>query len=720
MRRIKTRLTPLQHLSLLDGRWQVTGEDPQFFLRWRFGKAIPSGYYRIDAMGGEGLDQLTGASLYVDSGKGFNEAERIPLRFGRGAGSSWMSWAQFMSPAKRLRFDPSEGGDRPGFNVDSLILRPAQTPPSPHRPGPRGGPKVLLNLIRLLPGEHGAGGAGRVCIGLIRSLPEHVQLRVAIAPYHHGLSVSHPDVEFVILDSDDGASLGIHLEWCDCYVDPLNGLRPKNIPPNVCVIAILHDLQHMRLPQFFSLAERRGREAEYGYAAARADRLVAVSEYEKHNLQEFYDKKNVSVVYNSGFMAEDSGLDIKEVRRRRAVATERSSYLFYPAVPWAHKNHEKLVQAIALLAREGIRIPLVLTNTLGKTGIGERLSTLISMLGVADLVSQKSFLPEAELLDLTLGATAVVFPSLYEGFGIPLVDAMQLGVPIIASDAAAIPEICGDAAAYFTNASNAIALASDLRAFWRDTTLRNTLAEKGFRESNRFSASMSAAALARTIKQTIDEKRENSTIAQIWPKPAAPFKALSAFVIYDELSGSQRRDLSKISDINAFHAAIFGLDASVTVGLSVSLASDPTTQGTFMSARNLICFDDGEYGISFAAQEFQSRHCDGKCHIITHYTGIEQKYHPAQIRAISLALDLHPDAGYVQVVPDAPDVKLEELPDEVSGVLAYERLRREGAVRFDVAVRRDALPGISLGTFEFLSGLCTRERRLIVPEISNS
>jgi len=720
LRSVKFRLKPAHDLVRKGNFWTAVGEDPQFVLSWRFPRVLPAGVYTLTAVGGVDLSTLLRPSLYIDTGAGFNEAERVVVAFTEWSGRI-SSRVSFERPVCALRFDPSDGDERPTFALEALTLDPYVVETTPE--GLETVPKVLLNLVRLLPGDRGAGGAGRVCLAFVRELPNYVHLRVAIPPYHAHLAAAHPKADFVIVPSDDGAHLALHLAWCDCYVDPLNALRPKAISPETAVIAILQDLQQMRLPQFFSPAERRMRAAEYGYAAARADRLIAISDYERENLRRFYGRTEVSVVHYAGFMAEDSGLSEEDVRaaRERARANTKP-YLIYPAVPWLHKNHEVLVQAIALLRRRGLDIPLALTNTRGKAGHGERISTLAEMLGVADLVERKAFLPERELLDLTIGAAGMIFPSLYEGFGIPLTDAMQLGVPIIAARRAATPEICGDAAAYFSSPQNAVAVADDLASFWRDADGRASLAEAGLQRAKQFSSARVGAALVEALKTTIANKKTRGGDAErAAPAPADPFAPLAVCVIFRDLIADDLARLAKVKNIAAFYAAMFGSDARVTACLDIALAADPQIAAVFAGAERVICYDaTAPGGEAFAVQDFAMRHDDAALHLVTRYPDCAKRYDPVAVRALEHAMMLHPDADYAFADHRVCDYILHPPPGEIEGVLGFEQRRREGAVVFDALIRRDAISPEPHGSFAFLGGFATRARRLVAPEVTRS
>jgi glycosyltransferase involved in cell wall biosynthesis len=142
----------------------------------------------------------------------------------------------------------------------------------------------------------------------------------------------------------------------------------------------------------------------------------------------------------------------------------REPFLLYPARAWPHKNHARLFEAFALLRRERPELRLVLTG-------GGTLPAL------PDGVDARGLVDRAELVSLLQRASALVFPSLYEGFGLPPLEAMACGCPVASSNAGALPEVVGDAARLF-DPQDARAMADAVRdvldagADWTERGLR--------------------------------------------------------------------------------------------------------------------------------------------------------------------------------------------------------------------------------------------------------
>jgi glycosyltransferase involved in cell wall biosynthesis len=231
---------------------------------------------------------------------------------------------------------------------------------------------------------------------------------------------------------------------------PLSVMIPRvERPPAVTTV---HDLQHEHYPRFFSRGELAYRRAVYGWTVARSRMLIAISEHARAALLERYglDAQRVRTIH----LGIDHG-------RFSPGGGPREPFLLYPANRWRHKNHDLLFDGFALLRSERPELRLVLTGT------GHDRSPL--PVGVE---SRGHVSPDA-LVDLYRSAACLVFPSLYEGFGLPPLEAMACGCPVAVSNATSLPEVCGDAAEYFDPSSAEDMAAAILRA------LEGRLVERG-------------------------------------------------------------------------------------------------------------------------------------------------------------------------------------------------------------------------------------------------
>ncbi len=192
------------------------------------------------------------------------------------------------------------------------------------------------------------------------------------------------------------------------------------------LVTTILDLQHEHLPTFFSRAERSYRRAAYRSAVEQSERVITISNYSARDVSERLGvpEDRVRPIH--------LGLDHDVFS---PGDEPREPFLLYPARAWPHKNHERLFAAFGEVRRRHPGVELLLTAYEGPP----------TPHGVRSL----GHIPLVELRDLYRRASGLVFPSLYEGFGQPPLEAMACGCPVASSHAASLPEVCGDAARLF-------------------------------------------------------------------------------------------------------------------------------------------------------------------------------------------------------------------------------------------------------------------------------
>jgi glycosyltransferase involved in cell wall biosynthesis len=240
---------------------------------------------------------------------------------------------------------------------------------------------------------------------------------------------------------------------------------PLTVPfprSRAAAVVTLHDVQHHDLPELFSAARRTFRRRAYDRAARRAAAVIVPSDFVRGRAvaQLGLDPAHVHVI----------PLGVDHALFAPGEDT-RQPFLLYPAHALPHKNHARLLEAFALLRAELPDLRLVLTG--GGLECLEPLPEGVERLGVV---------PVEELASLYRTAACLVFPSLYEGFGLPPLEAMASGCPVAASNVGAIPEVCGDAAVFLDPADGA-AIANGVR---EALALADELHELGIARAARF------------------------------------------------------------------------------------------------------------------------------------------------------------------------------------------------------------------------------------------
>ncbi len=266
----------------------------------------------------------------------------------------------------------------------------------------------------------------------------------------------------------------------DVLHHPVTVPIPRLRTPTVTTV---FDVQHHERPELFGRAELAFRRWAYDGAAERADAVVTTSEYSRDRLAEYTGASPERIV------AIPMGIDHDRFRPEKDAADDElrpllddlGSFVVYPANLWPHKNHERLIDALALVADQDLT--LVLTGqTYG------RLDPLVERAlgrGVGARVRHLGYL-DAELVPaLYRAADALVFPSLYEGFGSPPLEAMACGCPVASATSASLAEIVTGAAVVIDPESpESIAAAIDrVRG---DSALRTELYAAGIERAGRF------------------------------------------------------------------------------------------------------------------------------------------------------------------------------------------------------------------------------------------
>ncbi len=252
-------------------------------------------------------------------------------------------------------------------------------------------------------------------------------------------------------------------------------------------VALVHDLQHLTFPQFFSSEELSERQRSLEFHKKHSS-IVVMSDFDRNSLIEQMGLPPEAVfTVRPGVLARISKVERHAAERcLRKLRLEQQRYFVYPANFWPHKNHEMLLTAFAL-ARAGelpLDFKLVCPGPPNKRMI--ELQDAANALGLADSAVFPGFLSAKEFAALMQSSAGLVFPSLYEGYGTTLVEAMAAGCPVACSDHASLREVAGDAALLFDPRRPKL-IAEIFCRLAMDEELRSTLIVKGLRQAVRFS-----------------------------------------------------------------------------------------------------------------------------------------------------------------------------------------------------------------------------------------
>lgn len=262
------------------------------------------------------------------------------------------------------------------------------------------------------------------------------------------------------------------------------------------VVTIL-DLIHYLYPKDIPASKRYLWRFLLPSTLRRVDRIITISESVKADLAGIFphaERKAIAIP-----LAADRYLfhpRVQKTRERRTPDGTRT--ILAVASMSAHKNLSVLIRAISQLRREGAQLRLVLVGQHSQATV--ELQKLARELDLLDVLEFTGHVSEDALVRLYQEAAVMVFPSLYEGFGLPPLEAMACGCPVIASSSSSIPEVVGDAALLF-DPHDTNALASHLRTILGSEELRASLVTRGYDNVARFSWADTAA---RTLKVYAD------------------------------------------------------------------------------------------------------------------------------------------------------------------------------------------------------------------------
>jgi glycosyltransferase involved in cell wall biosynthesis len=271
-------------------------------------------------------------------------------------------------------------------------------------------------------------------------------------------------------------------------------------------VVTIHDCIHLMFPQYLPnrLALTYAR-ASIAMAARRATRVLTVSESSKRDIVRLVDvdPAKIDVIYNSydeRFGVEPGDEDIERVRERFQL---HDPFVLYAGNVKPHKNLERLIDAFQVVRKRGLdNVKLVL--------IGDDISKYAALRRAVHRhqlhqhVRFLGFVPEETLAVMYRLASVFVFPSLYEGFGLPPLEAMASGTPVVTSNLSSLPEVAGDAA-MLVDPYDPEAIADGIYRVLTDDTLRHSMRAKGIERARQFSWEQSVRRVHDIYQKVLDQ-----------------------------------------------------------------------------------------------------------------------------------------------------------------------------------------------------------------------
>jgi glycosyltransferase involved in cell wall biosynthesis len=345
---------------------------------------------------------------------------------------------------------------------------------------------------------HGRAGLGRYAESLARALVAKDQRRFALFYNRGGALRPLPGLEGIPARSLPAA----YKPWrMAVWLGQLAGLGFDRLLPSA---ELYHATEHLLMPLrrvpavltvhdlIFRLFPQHHKRLNYWYLNAamplycrRASAIIAVSQSTKRDLIQFYglDPAKITVVHEAA-APHFRPASPAQVAQARAHYGLPESYLLHVGTIEPRKNLSRLLEAVGRLRLAGEDVRLVVVG--GKGWLYEGFFRRLEELRLGQAVQLPGYVPDADLPAVYSGARLVVVPSLYEGFGLPVLEAMACGAPVVCSHASSLPEVGGGAVRYF-DPDDVSAIADAILAVWRDAELRETLRRYGLARAAQFS-----------------------------------------------------------------------------------------------------------------------------------------------------------------------------------------------------------------------------------------
>jgi glycosyltransferase involved in cell wall biosynthesis len=264
-------------------------------------------------------------------------------------------------------------------------------------------------------------------------------------------------------------------------------------------VVSIFDLAHERYPEFFHPAEAKRSQMLVRWSARRADHIVTVSKFSANDLVEIYGVRpeKITVTYLAA-SEEFQPMDRQQCRellaRNYAI---NAPFILYAGRLQARKNLVRLIEAFAEVRKKGIQEKLVLVGK--QDFLSSEITGAVKKYGLDAEVIFAGYVPQKDLPSFFNGAELFIYPSIFEGFGLPVIESMACGIPTITSYGSSLEEVAGGAALLVDPFSTA-SIAAAIDKVLSDVDLRQKLAQKGLNRSSQFSYQLTATQTLRVYE----------------------------------------------------------------------------------------------------------------------------------------------------------------------------------------------------------------------------
>jgi alpha-1,3-rhamnosyl/mannosyltransferase len=369
--------------------------------------------------------------------------------------------------------------------------------------------RVAVNLLWCVPG---VGGSEQYLVRQLlgMSMVDHEFSVVVFAP--SGFAATHKEIakNFEIVEASDDCSSRPRRIWLEHTwlarqtkdfdlvhhgggTIPRRGLQPS--------VLTLHDVQWTQYPEYVQPLKLKYLKSSVPSSLRRATHITVPSSFVAGTLSTHFSiaREKVSVVPHG--LEHDISTEVTDARvLRERYGIKSKRILFFPAITHPHKNHLFLLDLIAKGEGDFADPDIVLVCAGAQGNSEQEVSAAISERGLSSRVLRLGHVDGADRNGLMQMAEALVFPSEYEGFGAPVIEAMALGTPVICSDRTSLPEVVGDAGVVLPLTAQAWS-----RALTTVRVRRQEFVAAGYERSRMFTVATSAEALIRAYRKALQQ-----------------------------------------------------------------------------------------------------------------------------------------------------------------------------------------------------------------------
>lgn len=353
---------------------------------------------------------------------------------------------------------------------------------------------------------HNGTGLGHYSRTLVRSLaqyyPSNEYYLFNPRPGKFALTADHlheilPSGFFNKLFSSAWRSSWVKKDLVKHQIDLYHGLSheiPMGIgQTGIPSVVTIHDLIHERYPEQYNAIDVRIYNKKFRYACANANHIIAISEQTRRDIIEFYKTpaEKISVCYQSCNPAFGGTVSKEEKERVRKLYGLPQQFFLYVGSIIERKNLLNICKAVFLLRNE-LDVPLFVIGDGGKykqqvkdyirqNGLEQK----IIFLSEHPAANEEGYRSAHDFPAIYQSALAMIYPSFFEGFGIPVLEALWSRLPVITSNVSCLPEAGGEGA-YYVNPNSAEEIATGMKNIYTDTSLVTSMKEKGWQHAQRF------------------------------------------------------------------------------------------------------------------------------------------------------------------------------------------------------------------------------------------